>query len=96
MRALAVLIADPIRNLGAGVVEAEEQGFVEKLISHPAVEAFKEAVLHRFARRDEVPSDLVVLQPGQHVVPRHDFFDLGDRQREPGSGMASSARRFRK
>lgn len=26
MRALAVVVADPIRNFGAGVIEAEEQG----------------------------------------------------------------------
>ena len=68
MRALAVVVADPIRNLGAGVIEAEEQGFVEKLVPHPAVEAFTEAVLHRLARRNEVPVDLVVLRPGQHGI----------------------------
>jgi hypothetical protein len=32
MRALAVVVADPIRNLRAGVIEAEEQGFVENLV----------------------------------------------------------------
>lgn len=68
MRALAVVVADPIRNLGAGVIEAEEQGFVEKLVPHPAVEAFTEAVLHRLARRNEVPVDLVLLRPGQHGI----------------------------
>jgi hypothetical protein len=35
------------RNPGAGVVEAEEQGFVEQFVAHPAVESFTEAVLHR-------------------------------------------------
>ena len=44
MRALAVVVVGPSRNFGLGVIEAEEQGFVEKLIAHPAVEAFTEAV----------------------------------------------------
>jgi hypothetical protein len=60
VRALAVVVADPIRNLGGGVIEAKEQGFVEKLVSHPAVETFAKAFLHRLARRDEVPGDLVI------------------------------------
>jgi hypothetical protein len=58
MRTLAVVVAGPIGNLGAGVIEAEEQGFVEKFVPHPAIEAFTEAVLYRFARRDEVKSIL--------------------------------------
>jgi hypothetical protein len=68
MRALAVVVGGPSRNLGPGVIEVEEQGFVEKLVAHPAVEAFTEAVLHRLSRCDEVPGDLVVLRPAQHGV----------------------------
>src|SRR3954462_14114541 len=68
MRALAVVVAYPIRNPGASVIEAEEQGFVEKLVPHPAVEAFTEAVLHRLAPRNEMPVDLVLLRPGQHGI----------------------------
>ena len=68
MRALAVVVVGPSRNLGPGVIEAKEKGFVEKLVAHPAVEAFAEAVLHRLSRRNEVPGDLVVLRPGQHGV----------------------------
>jgi hypothetical protein len=40
------------------VIETEEQGFVEKLVAHPAVEAFTKAVLHRLSRRDEVPGKI--------------------------------------
>ena len=68
MRTLAVVVADPIRNLRAGLIEAEEQGFVEQLVAHPAIEAFTEAVLRRFSRRNEMLGDLVVLRPSQHVV----------------------------
>jgi hypothetical protein len=54
MRTLAIVVADPIRNLRAGLIEAEEQGFVEQLVAHPAIEAFTEAVLRRFSRRNEM------------------------------------------
>jgi hypothetical protein len=68
MRTLAIVVADPIRNLRAGLIEAEEQGFVEQLVAHPAIEAFTEAVLRRFSRRNEMLGDLIVLRPGQHGV----------------------------
>jgi hypothetical protein len=54
MRTLAIVVGDPIRNLRAGLIEAEEQGFVEHLVAHPAIEAFTEAVLRRFSRRNEM------------------------------------------
>jgi hypothetical protein len=60
MRALAIVVVGPRRDPGLGVIEAEEQGFVEELIPHSAIEAFTKAVLHRFSRHDEVPGDLVV------------------------------------
>lgn len=50
------------------MVEAEEQGFVQQLVAHPPVEAFAEAVLHRLARRDEVPFHLMILRPGEDRV----------------------------
>jgi hypothetical protein len=58
MRTLGIVVGDPIRNLRAGMIEAEEQAFVEKLVAHPAVEAFTEAVLRWFSRRNEAPGDL--------------------------------------
>ena len=68
MRPLEIVVGDPVGDLGAGVVEIEEQGLVEQLVTHPAVEALNEAVLHRLSRRDEVPVDDRVLAPGQHGV----------------------------
>jgi hypothetical protein len=62
MRALVVVVVDPISDLGPGVIVAEEQGFVEKLVAHFAVEALAKAVLHRLVRRDEVPCNFVALR----------------------------------
>lgn len=50
------------------MVEAEEQALVEQLVAHATVKAFAEAVLHRVARRDEVPGHPVLLRPGEHGV----------------------------
>jgi hypothetical protein len=50
---LLVVIGDPTRDPGAGMVEAEEQALVEKLVAHSAVEALAEPVLHGLAWRDE-------------------------------------------
>src|SRR3954468_7845584 len=68
VRTPVVVVVDPIRDAASGVIEAEEQGFIEKLISHPAVETLAKAVLHGLARCDEVPGDVVLLRPGQHGV----------------------------
>ena len=68
VRAPTVVIIGPIGDAGSGVIEAEEQGFIEKLISHPAVKTLAESILHGFARCDEVPGDVVFLRPGQHGV----------------------------
>jgi hypothetical protein len=65
---LWALVVDPIRNFGADVIEAGEQGFVEKLVPQSAIGAFTEAVLDRFAGRDEVLIDLVLLRSGRHGV----------------------------
>src|SRR3954466_509214 len=58
VRTPVVVVVDPIRDAASGVIEAEEQGFIEKLISHPAVETLAKAVLHGLARCDEVPAML--------------------------------------
>ena len=58
---LLVVIGDPTRDPGAGVVETKEQAFVEKLVAHSTIEALAEPVLHRLAGGDEVPGDLVFL-----------------------------------
>ena len=46
--------SDPSGDLGTGVVEVEEQRLVEKLVTHAAVEALDESVLHGLPGRDEV------------------------------------------
>jgi hypothetical protein len=38
----------------SGIVEAEEQAFVQKLVTHSAIEGFDVAVLHGLARRNVV------------------------------------------
>ena len=55
MQTLLVVIVGPIRDAGSGVIEAEEQGLVEKLISYQAVKTLAEIVLHGFTGCDEVP-----------------------------------------
>lgn len=52
----------------AGMGEVAKQCLVQKLVSHPAVEAFDETVLHQLARRDVVPFDLVLGAPLQNRV----------------------------
>ena len=39
MRPSPVVIVDPVRDLGPGVIEAEEQALVEKLVAHAPVQA---------------------------------------------------------
>lgn len=68
VRPLAVVVGDPGSKLPPGVVETEEQGLVQELVAHPAVEALDERVLDRLARCNEVPVDGVVLAPSQHRV----------------------------
>src|SRR4029077_7703930 len=54
VRPSLVVIVDPVRDLGPGMIEAEEQALVEKLVAHAPVETLAEAVLHRLSRRDEM------------------------------------------
>src|SRR5271169_1963712 len=61
-------IVDPVRDLGPGMIEAEEQALVERLVAHAPVETLAEAVVHRLSWRNEMPDDPVVLRPGEHGV----------------------------
>jgi hypothetical protein len=63
-----IVISHPRRDLAPGVIKAEEQALVEQLVAHPAVEAFDKAILHRLARRDEMPIHLHLPAPGEHRV----------------------------
>lgn len=60
MGSLKIVVGDPV---GASVVEIEEQGLVEQLVTHPAVKVFSETVLHRLAGSNKVPVDGDVLAP---------------------------------
>src|SRR5215510_8506035 len=57
VRPLEIVVGDPVGDLGASIVEVEEQGLVEQFVTHPAVEALDKAVLHRLSWCDEVPVD---------------------------------------
>ena len=54
---LGIVIGNQRGDGAASMADAEEQALVEQLIAHSPVEALDIAVLHRFARRDEVPID---------------------------------------
>jgi hypothetical protein len=47
-----------------------EQGFVQRLIAQPTIEAFDKGILLRLARRNVVPFDLPVLRPAQNCQRR--------------------------
>ena len=85
VRTPVVVIIGPIRDAGSGVIEAEEQGFIEKLISHPTVKALAKSILHGFARCNEVPIDVVFFSPSQHGVRR----ELGAVVRDDQSRLAA-------
>jgi len=55
----------PVRHGVAAMVDAEEQGLVQKLVTHPAVERFAVAVLHRLSGGDVVPLHTCSLAPGR-------------------------------
>lgn len=65
-----VVIVRPFSNGATGMIEAEEQAFIEQLVAHPTVETLDIAVLHRLSRRDVVPLDLVILRPGKDGIRR--------------------------
>ena len=48
--------------------EVAEQMLVEALVTKAAFEALDEAILHRFARRDVVPFDAMLLLPSQDGI----------------------------
>ena len=68
MRPLGIVVGDSRGDRFAGVIEPEEQGLVQKLVSHAAAEALDVGVLHRLAGRDVVPSDLPLMSPRQDRV----------------------------
>ena len=63
-----VVVSTPILAFSPGVVEAHEPVSIQTLGAELAIEALDEAILHRFARRDVVPFDVVLLLPSHDGV----------------------------
>ena len=59
MGPLGVAICHPVRKDCPGMGRATEHGIIEKLISHPSIEAFDKTVVRGFARGDVVPLDVL-------------------------------------
>jgi hypothetical protein len=57
MGPLGVAGVGPVRHGVAGMIEAEEQGPVQQLITDPAVECLAIAVLHRSSRIDALTAE---------------------------------------
>ena len=103
MRPRCVVVGDPGADELASLIEIDEQGLVEQLVAHPAVEGFDVAVLHRSARCDVVPIDTVILRPAQHgargelgAIVGHDHLRLAahiDDHRELASDTLARDRR---
>ena len=68
MRALGIVAVDPVGDRFTGMAEVYEQGLVQELVAHPAVERLTIAVLHGLARGDVMPVHLHLLGPGQDGV----------------------------
>jgi hypothetical protein len=65
-------------------IEAEEQGLIEKLVAHAAIEAFAEAVL---LFREPCSLHLSVLQKGRTLNPRREN-SQGQVRNDPPSARA--------
>ena len=70
MRAVVVVVVSPCADQLAGMAQAGEQVFVQAFVPEPSVEAFDQAVLHRFSRSDVVPLDTAFFLPAQDSVRR--------------------------
>ena len=70
MRPRGVVVVGPRTKDLPGVIETEEQAFVQQLVPHPAVKTFAEPVLHRLARGNVVPGDAMLGTPGKDGVRR--------------------------
>jgi hypothetical protein len=68
MRSPVIMVEDPGADLFPRVGEAEEQRFVQKLVTHASIEAFAKAVLNRLARGDVMPLDLAFVRPEKDGV----------------------------
>ena len=63
MLAVVFVVVAPCRNHAEDMAQSREQHFVHAFLSHPAVEALDQTVLHRLAGCDIVPFDVLALLP---------------------------------
>lgn len=70
VRAAAVVVGSPRRDLLAGVRHRAEQGLVQAFVAKPAVEALDEGMPDRLAQLDVAPGDARFLAPAQDCGKR--------------------------
>jgi hypothetical protein len=63
-----IVVGDPATDELSGIIEAEEESLVHKLVTHLRIERLADAILHRLARGDEVLGHVRLLALGQHRV----------------------------
>ena len=85
MRALGIVDVGPAGDSLARMIDAEEQGLVQQLVAHPAVERLAVAVLHGLARRNVVPLHLHLLGPFEDRVRG----ELGSIVRDDNAGLSA-------
>ena len=85
MRALLVVARAPTRQSLSGVAEVVEDRLIEQFVAHSAIERFADPVLHRLARRDEMPGDPALLRPGEHCARGELGSMVGDDQVRPAA-----------
>jgi hypothetical protein len=73
-----VVVGGPVADELAGLIEIDKQAFIEKFVTHTAIEGFDVAVLHRPTWCDVVPFDTMVLRPGQDRIRRELRSVIGD------------------
>lgn len=90
MRSVQVVVVSPVFDNTLGMAIADKEMLVEAFIAQATVEAFHEAVLHRFAGRDVMPRDSMVLLPFEdgilrqlRPVIRHDHAGIARSERDP-------------
>src|SRR4051812_43249941 len=68
MGSVQIIVVPPVVDDLAGMAVAGEQVLVEAFVSEPPIEAFHEAVLHGFPRRDVMPFDAAILLPSEDGI----------------------------
>ena len=90
MRPGGVVVLGPRSDRRAGLIEGEEQGLVQQLVPHLAIETLDVAVLHGLPRHDVVPLDPLILRPGEDGVRGELGPVVADDQAGPTSAVDES------